>query len=285
MAKILIAIPHYFRREAKSVYDSERSSAEDRAVLVAKTLSGLWTNLGGPTTIYETKGGRLLDGPHRHQINIRLVTAGSDHLVESLQGVRELFRHVSTNIANPRLLGFECHRIFAEEVEDFDWFVYLEDDLVLHDPLLIEKLGWFSQRFGDINLLQVNRYEKGYGYARVYIDGPGRWKAQGRGPPWPETLEAEFLGRTLRFELATNPHSGCFFVTRRQMRRWMRSTIFLDRDTSFVGPLESAATLGIYKTFRVYKTAAANYDFVEIRHAGSVYLKTILARTMLAKKT
>lgn len=277
MSKILIAIPHYFRPTAKAAYDSERSTAEERALAVENAILGLWENLGGRTAIYETKNRRLLHRPDRRQIDIRLVTVGDDHLVSSLKRAHGLFRHVATNIENPRLLGFECHRVLSEEVENFDWFVYLEDDLVLHDPLLIEKLDWFNRRFGGINLLQINRYEKGSGYSRVYVDGPGRWSVRGSGPAWPEALEAEFLGRVLRFELSSNPHSGCFFLTRAQMLRWMRLAIFLDRDTSFVGPLESAATLGIYKTFRVYKTAPANYEFAEIHHSGSVYLRAALA--------
>jgi len=278
MAKILVTIPHYFRPKAKGTYDSERSSAEERASAVESAILSLWENLGGRTAIFETKNRKLVDRPVRRQIDIRLVTAGDDHLVLSLQRVQGLFRHAPTNIENPRLLGFECHRVLAQEVENFDWFVYLEDDLVLHDPLLIEKLDWFNQRFGGINLLQINRYEKGSGYSRVYVDGPGRWSVRGSGPAWPETLEAEFLGRTLRFELASNPHSGCFFLTRAQMRRWMRLPIFLDRDTAFVGPLESAATLGIYKTFRVYKTAAADYEFAEIHHSGDAYVRSMLAK-------
>jgi hypothetical protein len=280
MAKILITIPHYYRAQAAaSTHASERGDAGARAAVVADAIGSLWANLSGRTTIVETKSGGLVAGPKRHQADIRIVTAGSDHLVDSLQRVHSLFRQVPVAVANPRLLGFECHRVLAAEIENFDWFAYLEDDLILHDQLLIEKLEWFNRLFGGGNTLQPNRYEAGYGYSRFYIDGPGRWKQIGNNPA-PETLEAEFLGRPLRFELASNPHSGCFFLTRGQMRRWMRAPAFLDGDTSFVGPLESAATLGLYKTFRVYKTAAANYDFVEIRHAGDQYLRPALAKRL-----
>ena len=40
------------------------------------------------------------------------------------------------------------------------------------------------------------------------------------------------------------------------------------RDTSFVGPLESAATLGIMRTFKVYKPARENANFLEVEHYG-----------------
>ena len=56
------------------------------------------------------------------------------------------------------------------------------------------------------------------------------------------------------------------------MESWASKPYFLDRDISFAGPLESAATLGIMKTFRVYKPAPASAGFFEIRHANARYL-------------
>ena len=42
-----------------------------------------------------------------------------------------------------------------------------------------------------------------------------------------------------------------------------------------VGPLESAATLGVMRTFRVYKPADANAAFLELEHTGSGFLNRI----------
>ena len=80
-------------------------------------------------------------------------------------------------------------------------------------------------------------------------------------------LEAEFLGDKLVLSRVNNTHGGCFFLNRRQMEHWAGRPYFLDRDTSFAGPLESAATLGITKTFRVYKPARENAAFLEV-HGG-----------------
>jgi hypothetical protein len=59
------------------------------------------------------------------------------------------------------------------------------------------------------------------------------------------------------------------------MEYWARQPYFLDRDVSFVGPLESAATLGIMRTFRVYKPAAESASFLEIEHFGTAFLSMI----------
>lgn len=79
----------------------------------------------------------------------------------------------------------------------------------------------------------------------------------------------------MTFRRALNPHSGCYFLNANQMAYWASQPYFLDRDTRFVGLLESAATLGIMKTFRVYKTAPEQAGFFEIQHFGKKYLSLI----------
>jgi hypothetical protein len=59
------------------------------------------------------------------------------------------------------------------------------------------------------------------------------------------------------------------------MTYWAEQPHFLDRDASWCGPLESAATLGIMKTFRLYKPAPENLDFLEIEHHSSYNLNLI----------
>jgi hypothetical protein len=56
---------------------------------------------------------------------------------------------------------------------------------------------------------------------------------------------------------------------------------FLDMDASFISPLESSATLGIMKTFRVYKPATQNTNFLEIQHFGDSFLRLIGEQVVL----
>ena len=86
------------------------------------------------------------------------------------------------------------------------------------------------------------------------------------------------LGTTVTFHRAKNPHAGCFFLNGRQMEFWARQPHFLDRDTRFIGPLESAATLGIMRTFRIYKPAAESAGFLEIEHFGTGFLSQLRRR-------
>jgi hypothetical protein len=79
------------------------------------------------------------------------------------------------------------------------------------------------------------------------------------------------LGTTITLRLAANPHAGCFFLTESQLARWASQPYFLDRAASFVGPLESAASLGLVRTFHVYKPAPENASFLEVQHYGQAW--------------
>ena len=79
-------------------------------------------------------------------------------------------------------------------------------------------------------------------------------------------------------ERTSNPHSGCFFLNAAQMIAWANRGDFLDRATGFIGPLESAATLGIMRAFRVYKAAEDNAAFFEIEHFGTGFIRHLRRR-------
>ena len=67
---------------------------------------------------------------------------------------------------------------------------------------------------------------------------------------------------------ALNPHAGCFFLSRQQLEFWVDHH-WLDYDTSFVSPLESAATLGLAKTFSIFKPCLSTAGWFEIQHHGN----------------
>ncbi len=156
----------------------------------------------------------------------------------------------------------------------------LEDDLVLDDPSFLRKLRWFCRTFGDDTLLQPHRFETSASgpIHKLYIDGPVKPDFTAR---WQDVndrreLRTDFLAEPLAFERWPNPHSGCFFLNAAQMEKWASSPCFLDGDCSFAGSLESAASLGIMKTFRIYKPAFANAGFLEILHRHNRYLGVAL---------
>jgi hypothetical protein len=145
------------------------------------------------------------------------------------------------------------------------------------------KLTWFTNQLGHDVLLQPNRYEVGplLGLVhKAYIDGDliDEVTAPFQDVRVNPSATGSLLGTNVTFQRAKNPHAGCFFLNARQMETWTRQPYFLDRDTSFIGPLESAATLGVMRTFRVYKPAQESAGFLEIEHFGTGFLDNLRRR-------
>ena len=61
------------------------------------------------------------------------------------------------------------------------------------------------------------------------------------------------------------------------MRYLTEQDYFIKRETSYVGPLESAASLGLYREFNVYKPTPENAGFLEIEHYGQAWSRRLAA--------
>ncbi|HSD34306.1 MAG TPA: hypothetical protein VLE26_02720, partial [Alphaproteobacteria bacterium] len=48
-----------------------------------------------------------------------------------------------------------------------------------------------------------------------------------------------------------------------------------DKEASFIGPLESAATLALMRSFAVYKPALDCADFLEIEHQDDRFMRVL----------
>lgn len=278
--RILFVIPHYFAHAAVPNYGSERTAPEARARVTRSCIASLWQNFSEAQSLVDGLQRDFVPANPRLSANITvaLCTTGDSHLVPALAGCP--FHHVSTS-ADPRFLGFECHKVLRSGLGQFDYFGYLEDDLRIGDGLFFVKLAWFGAQFGEAALLQPNRFEIAADPVpyKLYIDGNPRdptlvGPQRGDGQP---RLTVPVLGRTMAFQRVNNPHSGCFFLSAAQLARWAEQPDFAVPSAAFVGPLESAATLGIMRHFRVYKPARENAAFLEIEHLDPRYLGRMLA--------
>ena len=274
--RILFAIPHYFNQNRAGNYGSEQSAPEARAAATRLCLTSL------RQTFSEAQA--LIDGRRQvfHPVNpllsatitIALCTTGDSHLVAHLAGCG--FDHVPTT-AEPRFLGFECHKVLRGGLGQYDYFAYLEDDLRVSDALFFTKLAWFNTQFGDGAVLQPNRFELVAEPApyKLYIDGNSHDRQLGAGLQRIDEqrrMAASAFGQEIAFQRIDNPHSGCFFLNAAQLARWASQVDFAVPNTAFAGPLESAATLGITRHFRAYKPARENAGFLEIEHLDPRFL-------------
>jgi len=186
-----------------------------------------------------------------------------------------LFQHFPTDIT-PLHLGFQCRAVLRDRWGNYDYYCYLEDDLIIHDPWFLAKLRWFNSCVSGDNVLLPNRFERAPGPLahKAYVDGDlaphvtSRFQKIDEAPQ----LQANVMGRSIVFQRPLNPHAGCYFLNREQMKYWTQRPDFLDYDCSFIGPLESAATLGLMRSFRIYKPAAEHANFLEIEHYGTQFI-------------
>jgi hypothetical protein len=176
-------------------------------------------------------------------------------------------------------LGFETHRVLRERLGQYDYYAVVEDDMVIHDPLFFEKLAGFEQQFGTTRLLQPRRYEMAQSGTPAIVSAwptisPKDMRALGmRRDGQAERLTGNWHGRSQSFTQPINPHVGGFFLSDAQLRYWASTPWLYDRDSSFVGPLESAMTLAICRAFDVYQPAAPDPFFLSIEHWGTRYAR------------
>ncbi len=140
-----------------------RGSPELSVERLERTLDGLLESLGHTRLelVLNTLPGRHVAAALPEHLSARLV-------VRERSGVE------------PMLLGFEAQEEFVDRVEDVDWFLYLEDDLVLTDGLLLEKLAYFNRGAPPEALLLPHRYEFWNG-SKTHIDLVSRAAPNGPG--------------------------------------------------------------------------------------------------------
>ncbi len=275
--RILFAIAHVFNPQGSGAMPSVRKDPAPRINGLRACIEGIYHTFGPrhhklDITVKRTFPSNLGES---HDLDIVVCTTRGLHVLDQLGLPQGLYREAAGDV-EPMMVGFECQAVLREHLGKFDYYCFMEDDLVLHDPWFFHKLAWFNKQAGDDSLLQPNRYEASVSHTvqKLYMDGeitPAATSRYQNIQDRPE-MRGSVMGVPVLLRRTTNPHSGCYFLSARQMEHWASRPHFLDRDCSFVTPLESAATLGVMKTFRIYKPVRENANFLEILHCGHEFL-------------
>lgn len=283
VVRLLFVIAHYFNRTTGSRHGSMGPDPKPRAVALRRSVMALHELFGGQQyAVNLTKPEhRAANSLLRHSLDVVICTTQGRHVLDTVGVSDDYYVHLPVECDGP-WLGFECQAALRDRLGGYDYYCYMEDDLILTDPWFFAKLRAFTTEALDGSLLQPHRYEGVHGQParKVYIDGdlPLGATSKYQNLADAKQVRLRFLDFVVKCEPVTNPHAGCYFLNAAQMAFWARQPHFLDRDASFYSPLESAATLGILKTFRMYKPALDAASFLEVQHYGAGILKRVEAR-------
>lgn len=286
--RLLVAVTHYYKA-GDGRHGSLGRDPAPRLAALRQVILQLHRLFGEPAATLNHLQRRVDGvGDGGGGLDIRLCIEEPHHLLEGLADLAGGYTAVPCQPDDPRLLGFCCHQVLAaawqqacEAGSPYDYVAYLEDDIVLTDADFFLKLRQFNRAFGDGYLLMPNRIETAEHLGqlrRFYIDGQYNPPAsaayrQAEG----QVLALEHLGQPVRFVQPSNLHAGCFFLNAAQAATYFASEASRTVDTSFHGPLESAATLGMLKTFQLMKPALSNGRFLTVEHAGRNFMGLVPA--------
>ena len=310
---ILVAIPHYFAPEVKGPYGALRPDNGYCAKGLATLILSLHENFGRTQVVINQDPRRPLvvtpanDAP-RNNVRIAIVTTQNKHVLDQLGDLSDLFTNVApaTPSFDPRFLGMQCRQILLDAYRanpsSFDFYCFMEHDLVIHDPLFFEKLALFNARFSSECILMPNRYEvessgefsdhrPNAAGIKLYCDGDVEDKDFSRGyplvppqgagasppslgrlgaalsmPTMSDTLTLDALGRSVKLYRPRNPHSASYFLNAAQFEALVETPYFMEVGTEFIGHFESIATLPLLRRFYLYKPHPDNANFLELQH-------------------
>ncbi|MBF2028608.1 MAG: hypothetical protein IGS48_17895 [Oscillatoriales cyanobacterium C42_A2020_001] len=198
-------------------------------------------------------------------VQIVICTVPQRHITRFLPDYQQasLVLHEAID-CDPMYIGFVAQDQLATQVTQHDWFVFIEDDIVLSDSFFLEKIEQFNRVYGHDNaLLFPNRYEMSQGkksYIDLTIDRDLAWDRLSR-----------FAIGNVKFAECTNPHAGIYCLSQAQMRRWIASGRSWKNRPLMVGPLESAATFCLLECFAIFKPHPTNLNYLEVRHYDTKY--------------
>ncbi len=273
--RLLFVIPHYAGPpEAANQYPGIGSYVEplSRIAALSELIASLHRNFGPIRNTFE--GAQIAPAGATNVLDIVIVTMRERNVLSHL-GLAAGTCAVEYVEGAPTEIPFHVPRLMKERLGRYDYYCMMEDDLAVHDPAFFEKLAWFQRNFGVRTLLAPTRVESAYTGTpgKVVVDPilPEAQYARFRRPGQRGELRGAWNGQEYGFALPANPHAACYVLTQEQLAWWIEQPTFDDRDGSWVGPLESAATLAVGKVFDIYKPVFPDPFFLEVHHFGVGY--------------
>jgi hypothetical protein len=277
--RVLLTIPHVFAPREGSLYSSQteakrtiKTQALHRATLDNLSRHGkahwIHASLGKAKPVVT----RALNTPMGVDLSIQLYTPAEASLAASLPD------HPGLQILDPGVNDYTqvpavASRRALEQAEAYDLVGYLEDDLLIEDPEFFSKILRLVELTGGDYAFLPHRCEQIPGLGDVMLSGdpdggrPDLFWATG------ETIQVMWPLGVRSFYRATNPHSGCYFLSQAQARRVLLHWQQCDWRSSFQlsGPLEQAGSGVLLPVLKLMKPVPEHYRFLMVRHQDELW--------------
>lgn len=169
---------------------------------------------------------------------------------------------------DPMKVGLKAYDFFSQRINQFNWFLFIEDDIIINDSWFLEKVKIFNDYFQNEQLLLMpHRYEFYHGkksYIDLLIDKNLAWNKLS-----PISINE------IKFAEFTNCHSGMFCLSQNQLQAWIESGHIWKDKVIYNLPLETAATFNLQDYFVIYKPHVNNLSFLEVEHYDNKYTKML----------
>lgn len=277
--KCLIVIPHVFEPKSGSLYSSQQESKrENKQKALEEATIGNIRRHNGDNYIHASLGKnqkvvtRRIDTTNKIDLEIQIYTNMHTSLVEGLPQNKKLKIHNIETDQNLRIPGIASQKLL-EQCEEYDILSYMEDDILIEDPEFFSKIKYFHEILPQEYTILPHRCEHINGGGDVILSGDpdgGRadlfWDTKETiGINWPTAMKTMYR--------ATNPHSGCFFISRAQAKNILESWQKRNWQCSFElsGPLEQAGSGRLLEYLKIMKPIPSEYKFFMVRHLDDLW--------------
>jgi len=212
------------------------------------------------------------------EMTIVINTCPNRHLVRYLPDyLTKVVQTIEHRVVDPALVEFLAQDIFIDRRDNFDWFFFLEDDILINDSYLLEKLTFFNNSTLRPSMLLTPHLFEMLDGRKYYVN-----------LLWPEYKEAKecawnalasFYLSHVKFGECDRPHCACYFLNREQLELWRNSGRRWNNQTIYIGPIESAASFCLFEVFTVYKPHRDNLHFLEVQHWDTKYSLRVYANS------
>ena len=274
LMKVLISIPHVFAPKEGSPYSSENEEKRSSKLLALKeaTIGNLerhssrqWVHasLGKAKPVIT----RELTTINQLDLTIEVHTHPELNQLKTLPNHKNI-RITYHNTGKPMDIPFHASRNTLEQADDYDMVGYMEDDIGILDREFFNKIEWMVKSSDEHFAFIPHRCETIPENGDVILSGD----PDGGRPDlfWDTGEQIKFVWPTgdKIFYRATNPHSGCWFLTKNQaqlIRRYWEEKNWI-ATFQLSGPIEQAGSGLLLPKFHIMKPKPANYRFLMVKH-------------------